>query len=96
VDDLAEAFYFLMQHYNEKQFVNVGCGEDLSIKSLAEMIQSIVGFQGELIWNTEKPDGTPRKLMDVSKIKGLGWSPKINLAQGIAAVYSEYQQQPLS
>jgi GDP-L-fucose synthase len=96
VDDLAEACYFLMQHYNDKQFVNVGCGEDLSIKSLAEMIQSIVGFQGELIWNTEKPDGTPRKLMDVSKIKGLGWSPKINLAQGIAAVYSEYQQQPLS
>ena len=96
VDDLAEACYFLMQHYNDKQFVNVGCGEDLSIKSLAEMIQYIVGFQGELIWNTEKPDGTPRKLMDVSKIKGLGWSPKINLAQGIAAVYSEYQQQPLS
>ncbi len=96
VDDLAEACYFLMQHYNDKQFVNVGCGEDLSIKSLAEMIQSIVGFQGELIWNTEKPDGTPRKLMDVSKIKGLGWSPKINLAQGIAAVYNEYQQQLLS
>jgi GDP-L-fucose synthase len=96
VDDLAEACYFLMQRYNDKQFVNVGCGEDLSIKSLAEMIQSIVGFPGELIWNTEKPDGTPRKLMDVSKIKGLGWSPKINLAQGIAAVYQEYQQQSLS
>ncbi len=96
VDDLAEACYFLMQNYNDKQFVNVGCGEDLSIKSLAEMIQSIVGFQGELIWNTEKPDGTPRKLMDISKIKGLGWSPKINLAQGITAVYQEYQKQSLS
>jgi GDP-L-fucose synthase len=96
VDDLAEACYFLMQQYNDKQFVNVGCGEDLSIKSLAEMIQSIVGFQGELIWNTEKPDGTPRKLMDVSKIKGLGWSPKITLEKGIAAVYQEFQQQPLS
>lgn len=95
VDDLAEACYFLMQHYNDKQFVNVGCGEDLSIKSLAEMIQSIVGFQGELIWNTEKPDGTPRKLMDVSKIKGMGWSPKINLEQGIANVYREYQQQSI-
>ncbi len=93
VDDLAEACYFLMQQYNEKQFVNVGCGEDLSIKSLAEMIQSIVGFQGELIWNTEKPDGTPRKLMDVSMIKALGWSPKINLIQGIADVYKEYQHQ---
>ena len=91
VDDLAEACYFLMQQYNDKQFVNVGCGEELSIKSLAEMIQTIVGFQGDLIWNTEKPDGTPRKLMDVSVIKALGWSPKISLAQGIAAVYNEYQ-----
>jgi GDP-L-fucose synthase len=91
VDDLAEACYFLMQQYNDKQFVNVGCGEDLSIKSLAEMIQTIVGFQGELIWNTEKPDGTPRKLMDISMIKALGWSPKISLAEGIAAVYNEYQ-----
>jgi GDP-L-fucose synthase len=80
-----------MQQYNDKQFVNVGCGEDLSIKSLAEMIQTIVGFQGELIWNTEKPDGTPRKLMDISMIKALGWSPKISLAEGIAAVYNEYQ-----
>lgn len=95
VDDLAEACYFLMQHYNEKDFVNVGCGEDLSIKSLAEMIQSIVGYQGDLIWNTDKPDGTPRKLMDVSKIKGMGWSPKINLEQGIANVYREYQQRTI-
>jgi GDP-L-fucose synthase len=95
VDDLAEACYFLMQHYNEKDFVNVGCGEDLSIKSLAEMIQSIVGYQGDLIWNTEKPGGTPRKLMDVSKIKGMGWSPKINLEQGIANVYREYQQRSI-
>jgi GDP-L-fucose synthase len=84
-----------MQHYNEKDFVNVGCGEDLSIKSLAEMIQSIVGYQGDLIWNTDKPDGTPRKLMDVSKIKGMGWSPKINLEQGIANVYREYQQRSI-
>jgi len=95
VDDLAEACYFLMQHYNEKDFVNVGCGEDLSIKSLAEMIQSVVGYQGDLIWNTDKPDGTPRKLMDVSKIKGMGWSPKINLEQGIANVYREYQQRSI-
>lgn len=95
VDDLAEACYFLMQHYNEKDFVNVGCGEDLSIKSLAEMIRSIVGYQGDLIWNTDKPDGTPRKLMDVSKIKGMGWSPKINLEQGIANVYREYQQRSI-
>lgn len=95
VDDLAEACCFLMQQYNEKDFVNVGCGEDLSIKSLAEMIQSIIGYQGEVIWNKEKPDGTPRKLMDVSKIKGMGWYPKITLEQGIANVYLEYQQRSI-
>ena len=93
VDDLAEACCFLMQNYNEKQFVNVGCGSDLSIKDLAEMIQDVVGFKGALIWNTEKPDGTPRKLMDISKIKSLGWSPKIELNLGIQMVYKEYQTQ---
>jgi GDP-L-fucose synthase len=93
VDDLAEACCFLMQNYNDKQFVNVGCGSDLSIKDLAEMIQDVVGFKGALIWNTEKPDGTPRKLMDISKIKSLGWSPKIELNLGIQMVYKEYQTQ---
>jgi len=96
VDDLAEACCFLMQHYNEKGFVNVGCGEDLSIKSLAQLIQNIVGYEGELIWNSDKPDGTPRKLMDVSKIKNMGWSPKISLEQGIKLVYQEYQQKATS
>jgi len=91
VDDLAQACCFLMQNYNDKEFVNVGCGTDLSIKELAEMIQGIVGFQGELIWNTDKPDGTPRKLMDISKIKSLGWSPKIELQTGIESVYQDYQ-----
>jgi GDP-L-fucose synthase len=91
VDDLAQACCFLMQNYNDKEFVNVGCGNDLSIKELAEMIQGIVGFQGELIWNTDKPDGTPRKLMDISKIKSLGWSPKIELQTGIESVYQDYQ-----
>jgi len=93
VDDLAEACCFLMQKYNDKQFVNVGCGSDLSIKDLAEMIQDVVGFKGALIWNSEKPDGTPRKLMDISKIKSLGWSPKIELNLGIQMVYKEYQTQ---
>ncbi len=93
VDDLAEACCFLMQNYNDKEFVNVGCGSDLSIKDLAEMIQDVVGFKGALIWNTEKPDGTPRKLMDISKIKSLGWSPKIELNLGIQMVYKEYQTQ---
>ncbi|MEN9334226.1 MAG: GDP-fucose synthetase [Bacteroidota bacterium] len=91
VDDLAQACCFLMQNYNDKEFVNVGCGTDLSIKELAEMIQGIVGFQGKLIWNADKPDGTPRKLMDISKIKSLGWSPKIGLQTGIESVYQDYQ-----
>ncbi len=92
VDDLADACYFLMQHYNEKEFVNVGTGEDLSIRSLAEMIQEIVGYPGEIVWNTSKPDGTPRKLMNVSKIESLGWKHRINLRNGIESVYSEFVQ----
>lgn len=87
VDDLADACYFLMQNYDGEQFVNVGFGEDISIKDLALLIKDIVGFEGELVWNTDKPDGTPRKLMDDSKMKGMGWSPKIGLAEGIRAVY---------
>jgi GDP-L-fucose synthase len=89
VDDLATACLFLMNNYNEKQFVNVGTGEDLSIKELALLIKSIVGFEGELVFNTEKPDGTPRKLMDVSKINKLGWKHSISLEEGIKAVYQE-------
>lgn len=93
VDDLAEACLYLMLHYNEKLFVNIGTGTDLSIKDLAEMIQSIVGFEGELYWNTEKPDGTPRKLMDVSRIHNMGWKHRISLQEGISAVYAEYAKE---
>jgi GDP-L-fucose synthase len=93
VDDLAEACLYLMLHYNDKLFVNIGTGTDLSIKELAEMIKSIVGFQGELFWNTEKPDGTPRKLMDVSRIHSMGWKHRISLKEGIAAVYAEYAKE---
>jgi GDP-L-fucose synthase len=92
VDDLADACYFLMQHYNEKEFVNVGTGTDLSIKALAEMVKDIVGFEGELVWNTSKPDGTPRKLMNVNKIESLGWKHQIDLRSGIEKVYSEFVQ----
>jgi GDP-L-fucose synthase len=92
VDDLAEACYFLMQNYNEKEFVNVGTGEDLSIKELAELVKRIVGFEGDLIWNTDKPDGTPRKLMSVEKLHKLGWKHKINLEEGIRSVYAEFSQ----
>lgn len=93
VDDLAEACLYLMLHYNDKLFVNIGTGTDLSIKELAEMIKSIVGFLGELFWNTEKPDGTPRKLMDVSRIHSMGWKHRISLTEGIAAVYAEYAKE---
>lgn len=95
VDDLAKACLFLMLNYNEKQFVNVGTGEDLSIKELAEILKQTVGFKGELIFNTEKPDGTPRKLLDVTKIHHLGWKHQINLSDGIASVYQEVLQNNL-
>jgi GDP-L-fucose synthase len=90
VDDLADACYFLMLNYSEKEFVNVGTGTDLSIKSLAEMVKDIVGYQGQLVWNTSKPDGTPRKLMNVSKLESLGWKHQIDLKKGIEMVYSEF------
>ncbi len=96
VDDLAEACYHLMVHYNEKLFVNIGSGEDLSIKALAEMIQGIVGFNGTISWNIDKPDGTPRKLMDVSRIHSFGWKHRIALQEGISAVYADYQSKALS
>lgn len=86
-DDLSEACIFLMQHYSETGPINVGVGSDLSIKELAEMINEIVGFGGNIIWDTSKPDGTPRKLMDVTKITNLGWKAKIGLKEGITSVY---------
>lgn len=89
VDDLAKACLFLMLNYNEKQIVNIGTGEDLSIKELAELIKDVVGFKGGLVFNSEKPDGTPRKLLDVSKIHALGWKHAINLKEGIASVYKD-------
>lgn len=96
VDDLADACYHLMLHYNEKLFVNIGTGEDLSIKALAEMIRDIVGFEGQIQWNTDKPDGTPRKLMDVSRIHSFGWKHRIDLREGIASVYADFQSKALS
>lgn len=96
VDDLADACYHLMLHYNEKLFVNIGTGEDLSIKALAEMIRDVVGFEGQIQWNTDKPDGTPRKLMDVSRIHSFGWKHRIDLREGIASVYADFQSKALS
>jgi GDP-L-fucose synthase len=94
VDDLADACIFLMQEYNEKPFVNVGTGVDLTIQALAETIQDIVGFEGELIWDTNKPDGTPRKLMDCSRLHRLGWTHQIQLEAGLKSVYDEYRKAP--
>jgi len=91
VDDLATACVHLMQHYNEKLFVNVGTGEDLTILALAQIIQRIVGFTGDLVTDPSKPDGTPRKLMDVSRINSFGWRHTIDLETGIAAVYEEFK-----
>lgn len=96
VDDLADGCYHLLQHYNEKMFVNIGTGEDLTIKALAEMIRDIVGYGGNIRWNTDKPDGTPRKLMDVSRIHSLGWKHRIDLKEGITEVYREFRQHELS
>lgn len=96
VDDLADACFFLLQNYNDELFVNIGTGEDLTIKALAEMIKDIVGFSGELKWNTEKPDGTPRKLMDVSRLHNLGWKHKIGLREGITSVYAEFAKSELA
>jgi GDP-L-fucose synthase len=89
VDDLAEACYFLMMNYNEPGLVNVGTGEDISIYELTELVKDVVGFTGEIKTNPAMPDGTPRKLMDVSKINRLGWKAKTSLEEGIKKVYEE-------
>ena len=86
VDDLADACFFLMHNYEEKPFVNIGVGHDLSITQLAEVIADIIGYEGSFVYNTEKPDGTPRKLMDVSYMKSLGWEAGIDLKTGLGLV----------
>ncbi len=91
VDDLADACYFLMCNYNDKSFVNVGSGIDLSIKDLALLVKEVVQFEGDLVFDTTKPDGTPRKLMDVSKLKKIGWEYRITLQEGIRKVYDAYK-----
>jgi len=93
VDDLADACYFLLHNYNEKSIVNIGCGKDITIKELAELIISEVGYEGVLIFDTKKPDGTPRKLMDTSKINNLGWKASIQLEQGIKKTIKEFLSQ---
>jgi GDP-L-fucose synthase len=89
-DDLGAACVFLMQRYDEEQFVNVGSGSDISIKDLAELTRDVVGFKGEIVWDKSKPDGTPRKLMDSSRLFALGWKPKVDLRTGIGLAYQDF------
>lgn len=96
VDDLADACIFLMSNYSDQSIVNIGTGSEVSIKELTEMIKDIVGYQGEIIWDSTKPDGTPRKIMDVSKLNSLGWKHKIDLRQGIADTYEWYKNSKMN
>jgi len=89
-DDLADACVFLMLNYDGELFVNVGTGEDVTIRELAEMVQDVVGYEGELRWNTDKPDGTPRKLMDVSRLHNLGWKHTTDLREGLELTYQDF------
>lgn len=89
-DDLAEACYFLMQNYNDGGFLNIGTGHDLSIKDLALLVKKVIGFEGELTFDSSKPDGTPRKLMDVSRLHDLGWKHHIELEEGIQLAYQDF------
>lgn len=89
-DDLADACFYLMEHYNDELFVNVGTGEDVTIRELAELVKETVGYEGELHWNTDKPDGTPRKLMDVSRLHSMGWKHSTELREGIERTYQDF------
>lgn len=91
-DDLARALVFLMQHYSEEQFINVGSGSELTIRDLASVVQQVVGFSGSVAWDTTKPDGTPRKLMDSTRLFQLGWRPQIALREGIAMAYADFRR----
>jgi len=94
-DDLAGACVFLMQNYSEEQFINVGSGSEITIRDLSELVKRVVGFTGEIVWDETKPDGTPRKLMDSSRLFALGWKPQIDLETGIRLTYENFlAQQP--
>ena len=96
VDDMADACVFLLNNYDSPEFVNVGCGADVSIRELVELVCDVVGFDGELTFDSTKPDGTPRKLLDVSRINSLGWKPKIDLRDGIAQTYEWFLEHELA
>ena len=89
-DDLGRACVFLLENYSEEQFINVGYGEEMSVRQLTETVQRIIGFQGKIVWDTSKPDGMPRKLMDSSRVFALGWRPQVNLETGIRLAYEDF------
>ncbi|MGA0557160.1 GDP-L-fucose synthase [Larkinella sp. VNQ87] len=89
-DDLADACFFLMENYDEELFVNIGTGVDETIRELVDQVQKVVGYEGEVRWNTEKPDGTPRKLMDVSRLHAMGWQHRISLKDGLELTYQDF------
>ena len=92
VDDLAEACYTCMETYDDSEPINIGTGEDVTIKELAETIKDVVGYENSVKWDIDKPNGTPRKVLNVDKIKSLGWEPKISLRQGIESTYEWYKE----
>ena len=96
VDDLADACLFLMRTYNDKQFVNVGNGEEVTIKTLAEKIATVTSFTGKIVFNTGRPDGTPRKLMDSSRINAAGWKYKISLEEGLQKAYQYFLKEQIA
>ena len=91
-DDLADACVFLLENYSEDQFINVGSGTEITIKQLAELVQKVVGYEGTIVWDTTKPDGTPRKIMDSSRLFALGWRPKTDFETGIPLAYQDFLQ----
>lgn len=92
VDDLADACFYLMNNYDEAEIVNIGTGEDVTIRDLAETVGHVIGYEGEISWDANRPDGTPRKLLDVSKLHALGWKHQINLPQGVQMAYQDFLQ----
>ncbi|MEN6460032.1 MAG: NAD-dependent epimerase/dehydratase family protein, partial [Syntrophomonas sp.] len=92
VDDLARACVFLMSNYDEPDIINIGSGEELSVKELAGMVAKIVGYSGQIVWDTSRPDGTPRKLLDVSRLYSMGWRTEIPLEEGIRGTYQWFKQ----
>ena len=94
VDDMARACVHLMEHYSEEQTINIGSGKELSIFELAELVRKVVGYKGRITWDTSKPDGTPRKLLDISRIANLGWKPEIDLENGLELAYQDFLNRP--